>query len=154
MLDRLGNQRAGLGSRSDDEAAVGLQKDREQAVHQLRQHVVQPQGLAQALADSISALSLAVVLSPKRRLERDRRDVELGHDGRAAPEFFVVDQHGGRSAASSTRLATAKLQIGRALVEDEHQVADAQLVVFAERLATHQGRPLRNVPLRLSRSST
>ncbi len=87
---------------------------------------------------SSRALSLAVVLPPKRRPEElgERSSFDMTCDFSAVSSSSIKTAVG--SPVSSSALGDGQLQIGVALVEDEHQVAEAQLIVLAEQFPSHQ----------------
>ena len=139
ILDGLGNQPAAGRVAEDDEAAVGLDENGKQAVQQLRQHLFHGQGLAQVLADLQQGLELGLGVDAQAEAGGAAGNVDLGHDAsNCAARLFVVDQHGRRLGRLVLPLGHGHLQVGRPVVKDEHQVADAQLVVFAERFPPQQ----------------
>ena len=135
-MTALGISRPVCGLAEHDEAPIGLEENREQAVQQLGQHLGQPQGHAQVLADLASGPSAwPSVFSSSRKPDEPAEMFS----------FDMIVEYCDACWSSSTMRASAvrsprragwatSVASGGAEMKDEQQVADAHLVVFVEQL--------------------
>ena len=87
---------------------------------------------------SIRALSLASVLPPRRKLDElgEMSSLDMTVELPVGSSSSII--MAGRVARFVHALGDRQLQVRLALVENEHQVAEAQLVVFAEQFPSRQ----------------
>ncbi len=136
MLERLGHQAAAVQVLQRNKPAVRLDENRKQAVQDFGQHFAQRDRLAQVLPDLQHRLQFRLGVDRKPQRRAAAGDVHLGHDRGAGAHLLVVDQH--RRFDGLVVHLDGDHAVGRAVVEDELDVADLHLIVFREQLASLQ----------------
>ena len=122
----------GLGPH-DDEAAIGLRENLEQAVEDFRQDVFDGERLSQVVRDLDQRGQLYFGLGRETPTYGAAADVERGHDAGAGRVLGVVDQLGdARLFEVAHRIEDAGPEAG---VEAELLIANDELIAFVERRA-------------------
>ena len=133
-LDGLGNQPARFRILQDDEAAIGLDENFEEAVEQLGQDVVQLEGSAQVLADFQERLQLKLGIDLQAEAGRAGGEIHLRHHHRTGRGPFVIDHRGLVFGAAAGKRSGGQIRLGRTGVKNERQIADSDFIALFERL--------------------
>ena len=118
MLQGPRNQLARGGVAEHDDAAIGLRKDRQQAVEHFRQHVVQRHGAAQVPADLHQGLELGLRIDLQPQARRTRGNVQPRHDRGIVLAGLVVDHQGRGLEIETVARLLAAFRLAVVVMED------------------------------------
>ena len=121
------------GVAEDDHAAVGLGEDPQQAVEDLRQHVVEGHGAGQRAADFREGLEFGLGVDFRPPTRRARGHVQPRHDRGVVAAGLVVNHQGG--GLEIVAVVGGGLVAGGVGIKDHDHVAEGDAVVVVQQAA-------------------
>ena len=132
VLEGPRNQLSRGGVAEHHDAAIGLGKDRQQAVEHFRQDLVQRHGAAQVPADLGEGLELGSGIDLQPQARRTRGNIQPRHDRGIAPAGLVVDHQGRGPGIGDGAAAAGSFLVGRVGMENHDDVAERDAVLIVQ----------------------